>query len=383
MKKIVNIILLIVDLFFIFISFIGCNFSKITLDNRNDIGFVKTAKNTIKRVNTTTYTSISSEYVIDIPTNLTKQSNLTGIPSGTWFAYFSITPSDNSGIRWTNTTGSIYHLEYVVRGAVASYIKYEYIGGANYEWKIGTLDNNSINEIGFGSIVGGSLVNEKRDPDNPEQVVSSLEYFGYFTNWFLLNYNFDYSIDGNYATDDDIELKKLASQQFINLANTYEINNQLQAVQNYIPYKFNDSIEEEYQQYYSLGYSQGYNDGYTLGNAEGIETGYSQGFDSGYTEGIENGYSQGFDDGKEEVTENPNNYNLYNSSQYEEYGQQQYNAGENAGATANISTNWLVSLFGVMTEFANIELFPNIKLIYLPGTIIIFSFVRMLFKWFK
>jgi len=367
MKKIVNIILLIVDLFFIFISFIGCSFSKITLDNRNDIEFVKTAKNTVKRINSSTYTSNTTEYVIDIPTNLTKQSNLTSIPSGTWFAYFSITPSDNSGIRWTNTTGSIYHLEYVVRGAVASYIKYEYIGGANYEWKIGTIDNNSINEIGFGSIVGGSLVNEKRDPDNPEQVVSSLEYFGYFTNWFLLNYNFDYSIDGNYATDYDIELKKLASQQFIDLANTYEINNQLQAVQNYIPYKFNDSIEEEYQQYYSLGYSQGYNEGYTLGNSEGFQS----------------GYSQGYDDGEQDVTENPNNYNLYNATQYEEYGQQQYNAGENAGASANINTNWLVSLFGVMTEFANIELFPNIKLIYLPGTIIIFSFVRMLFKWFK
>ena len=355
MKKLVNIILLILDMFLVFISFFGCNFSKITLDNINDIEYIKTPKNTIKRINSSTYTSNSSEYVIDIPTNLTKRSNLTGIPSGTWFAYFSITPSDSSGIRWTNTTGSIYHLEYVVRGAVVSYIKYEYIGGPNYEWKIGTLDNNSINEIGFSSIVGGSLVSEKRDPDNPEQVVSSLEYFGYFTSWFLLNYDFDYSIDGNYSNDTDIELKKLASEQFIDLANTYEINNQLQAIQNDIPYKFNDSIEEQYQQYFGLGYSQGYNEGYSLG----------------------------INEGEQAVTENPNNYNLYNATQYQEYGQQQYNAGENAGASANINTNWLVSLFGVMTDFANIELFPNIKLIYLPGTIIIFSFVRMLFKWFK
>lgn len=325
---------------------------------------VETPRNELKRVNSSTFVSNSTEYILDIPTNLTKNSNLTSIPSGTWFAYFSITPSDNSGIRWTNTTGAVYHLEYVVRGAVVSYVKYEYIGGLNYEWKIGTLtENNAINEIGFSSIVGGYLVSEKRDATNPEQIVSSLDYFNFFTSWFLLDYNNDYELNGGYPNNSDIRLKVLASQQYIDLSNTYTINNQLQSIQNLIPYKFNNEIEEEYQAYYGIGYAEGLQEGTTVGTETGKEIGKAEGI--------------------EQVTQNPNQYDLYTENQYLNYGEEKYQEGEIVGLNSNINTNWLISLFGVMTSFANIEIFPNIKLIYLPGVMIIFSFVRMLFKWFK
>lgn len=87
--------------------------------------------------------------------------------------------------------------------------------------------------------------------------------------------------------------------------------------------------------------------------------------------GYNDGYRNGRQDGITAVTRNPNLFDLYTSEQY------------NAALEGNISFDWLTSIFTTATNFLQLELLPNIKLIYIISIPLIFGFVRMLIRWFK
>lgn len=317
-------------------------------------------RNTINRANLL-YETTAQQITLDIPQDLTINHNSTGIPSGTWFAYFSIDPNDNSGFRWTNVNANVYHLEYVIKNVVVDYVKYTYIGGVNYEWRIGTLNNNILTDIGFKNINLLSLTNEKRDLNNPENVVTTLDYFTFFIGYILLDYQSHYLIDLDFETTNDITLYQNAQQQSINLTTNYTTTNQLKTYDNRITY-LNNTTEADY------------------------EEGYSSGYYSGITNVIDNPNQYGLynqEQAVDLVTQNPNQYDLYTNEQYLVYGQEQYTAGEQAGRENTAGIAWITALFGVMTDFANLELLPNIKLIYLAGVTLIFGFVRLVIKWFK
>ena len=90
-------------------------------------------------------------------------------------------------------------------------------------------------------------------------------------------------------------------------------------------------------------------------------------------------YNNGYDAALQDIQKNPNAYNLYTQLQYENYGVEQYNAG----TQNSINTNWIWGILDTLTSFCNIEILPNIKLIYLAGVALVLGFVKFIIGWLK
>lgn len=82
---------------------------------------------------------------------------------------------------------------------------------------------------------------------------------------------------------------------------------------------------------------------------EGYTYGYDTGYDLGNTEGYDDGYIDGYDD----------------------------------GASGEINTTWVLSLMNTATSILNIEILPNIRIIYLVGAFIVLAFVRFVIGWLR
>lgn len=88
-------------------------------------------------------------------------------------------------------------------------------------------------------------------------------------------------------------------------------------------------------------------------NEQQRNAGYGEGYRLGREVGEEVGYNTGYQDG---------------------YGE---------GASGQINTSWVLSLMNTATSILNIEILPNIKLIYLVGAFIILAFVRFVIGWIR
>ena len=86
-----------------------------------------------------------------------------------------------------------------------------------------------------------------------------------------------------------------------------------------------------------------YNDGYEQGLTEGTSFGYDVGYNDGYEQGLTEGYENGYDDGYT----------------------QGYSKGYNEGISGTLTANWFTSFISSVFDIFNIEIFPNVKLIYL------------------
>ena len=75
----------------------------------------------------------------------------------------------------------------------------------------------------------------------------------------------------------------------------------------------------------------------------GDESEYQLGYQDGYQQGLSDGYDSGYSQG----------YNVG------------YNDGYNAGISSTITPNWFTSFVSSVFDIFNIEIFPNVKLIYL------------------
>lgn len=84
------------------------------------------------------------------------------------------------------------------------------------------------------------------------------------------------------------------------------------------------------------------------------QLGYQEGYEQGLTDGYNSGYSQGHGDG--------------------------YQEGYNAGLSGTISTNWFISFLNSTFDILNIEVFPNVKLIYLLFIPIGLGVLALIFK---
>ena len=80
---------------------------------------------------------------------------------------------------------------------------------------------------------------------------------------------------------------------------------------------------------------------------------YIDGYSDGNTSGREVGYNIGYQEGYED------------------------------GASGEINTSWILSLMNTATSILNIEILPNIKLIYLVGAFIILAFVKFVIGWLR
>ena len=104
----------------------------------------------------------------------------------------------------------------------------------------------------------------------------------------------------------------------------------------YISYKMLESFFSGKEQGEQQGYNQGYNDG----EWKGYQDGYNIGYNDGYSAGAgQDNYESGYNDG--------------------------YNDGYNAGVSGTITTNWFTSFIDSIFSIFNVEIFPNVKFIYL------------------
>lgn len=85
---------------------------------------------------------------------------------------------------------------------------------------------------------------------------------------------------------------------------------------------------------------------YQIGYQDGYEQGLSDGYNSGYTQGRNDGYQEGY----------------------------------NAGISGTITTNWFISFINSVFDILNIEIFPNVKLIYLIFIPIGLGVLALIFK---
>ena len=85
---------------------------------------------------------------------------------------------------------------------------------------------------------------------------------------------------------------------------------------------------------------------YQIGYQDGYEQGVSDGYNSGYTQGRNDGYQEGY----------------------------------NAGISGTITTNWFISFINSVFDILNIEIFPNVKLIYLIFIPVGLGVLALIFK---
>lgn len=85
---------------------------------------------------------------------------------------------------------------------------------------------------------------------------------------------------------------------------------------------------------------------YQIGYQEGYEQGVSDGYNSGYTQGRNDGYQEGY----------------------------------NAGLSDTLAPNWFISFINSVFDILNIEIFPNIKLVYLIFIPVGLGVLALIFK---
>lgn len=104
-----------------------------------------------------------------------------------------------------------------------------------------------------------------------------------------------------------------------------------------------------------------------------------------YENGYESGYRTGLNNGRNEVINDPNKYNLYNATQYNNYGKAQYQTGYNEGIRQDAPTGleWFKSAISVTNAFLDIQILPGVKLIHICGGFIILGLLRWILDWFR
>ena len=131
-----------------------------------------------------------------------------------------------------------------------------------------------------------------------------------------------------------------------------------------------EEILEEIEDYYS---DVGYNNGFLYGQQIGYENGYTEaedyyeelilpqvkieyeeiGYENGFIYGQQIGYNDGYNDG---VVSGSNNFNIL---------------------------NLIRSLFDLVWGVLNVEMLPNIKLIYIVSIPLILSVIKFILGWFR
>ena len=104
-----------------------------------------------------------------------------------------------------------------------------------------------------------------------------------------------------------------------------------------------------------------------------------------YENGYESGYMTGLKNGRNEVIDDPNKYNLYNTTQYDNYGKAQYQTGYNEGIRQDAPTGleWFKSAISVTNAFLDIQILPGVKLIHICGGFIILGLLKWILDWFR
>ena len=83
--------------------------------------------------------------------------------------------------------------------------------------------------------------------------------------------------------------------------------------------------------------------------------------DPGYYENIKINAKPIYDAGQSDITSNPNDYNLYTSTQYTTYGTQRYNAGYSAGKSATKSATIKIDPTSWSSSWVVYDLYVNNK----------------------
>lgn len=125
-----------------------------------------------------------------------------------------------------------------------------------------------------------------------------------------------------------------------------------------IELSFDANFGNRYYEVYERGYNNGKTDGYSEGKSDGLLTGYNNGYVDGYSTGKDEGLSTGYNDG-------------YNEG---------YNIGFNEGSSSSITTSWFTSFVNSIFDIFNIEIFPNVKLIYLFFIPVGFGIILLILK---
>lgn len=107
---------------------------------------------------------------------------------------------------------------------------------------------------------------------------------------------------------------------------------------------------------------------YSSAFVAGYNQGYEEGSDIAYQNGDIDGYYRGID----EVLKNLSTYNLYTSEQYKQ-----------ASQTYSSVLDFVRSIFDIVTKVLQVEILPNIKLIYLVAIPLVFSLLKFVLGLFK
>lgn len=156
-------------------------------------------------------------------------------------------------------------------------------------------------------------------------------------------------------------------------------------------------IEENEDYWEEYGYSQGVKFGYDEGYGDGYDLGYFNGEGAGYEQGSEDGYKTGYDDGVVDTEDYYEELIIPSvKSEYEEigynsgfaYGEEVgYNSGYNDGVVAGSNDfnilNFIRSLFDLIWGVLDVEMLPNIKLIYIVAIPLVLSIIRFILGWFR
>lgn len=270
------------------------------------------------------------------------------IPDNTILCYFNSTPGTGDYLKW-RVTGNMAQISLFINSRLIDKNVYYYVNAESRLY---------IQVLGVPLILTPYVASYNGD------VVTN--YYSAFFSYFC-----------EFQSPRLLDNRTIAElYDWAKISENYTSKNKANATYSYYQIVTNS---ESYQQGFDVGYGAGEEDGYQTGQ----KVGYIDGEKAGYNNGYAVGQKQGVIDGTNAVVNSPQDYELKTLEQYNEYGKSQYVLGENEGAKSNISINWLTKFFGTMTEFLSIEIFPNIKLIYLFGIMIIFGFVRVVLRWFK
>lgn len=121
-----------------------------------------------------------------------------------------------------------------------------------------------------------------------------------------------------------------------------------------IELSYDANFNIRYYEIFKRGYDVGKNEGYTEGKNDGIEAGYWNGYNDGREVGSNEGYNVGYNEG--------------------------YNIGFNKGSSSSITTNWFTSFINSIFNIFNVEIFPNVKLIYLIFIPLGLGVIALIFK---
>lgn len=316
------------------------------------------------------YYRIRAESPYNSPITITANNytkSLSGGADNVWYRIPSITATIKFDITYPNANAIFviegYYEEDLLNG-ISNYNK-GYNGGYNDAY-------NSNISVGYENSI---LIDQK--------LISSyfqngVELFRYYINsdiFYTLTASQD--SDGHYIylgytngeAYDDEEIQKFYyhiwnEQQFDeNGWNRYiTAINSIYSYQ--LPQDFNYAANSLYLLNSNKSNEEAKNEGYRLG----YEVGKNEFNEKSYNEGIE----AGIIDGREEVFTNPAKYDLYTAEQYKQ-----------ASKTYSSILDFVRSIFDILTKVLDIEILPNIKLIYLVAIPIVFSLLKFILNLFK